>query len=168
MVKIICTSIGVLVGCFGFAQEQAPSHDSIPKSTLESFGYSGFMNSEEHSQFIAKYRLDYKFLAQLEGFYDTYVISDRFRVSLLGKLNITEKLYLLSGADIETVTNTSQGFEKLPPRIGIINGMGYDVNDNFMLEFRSSIQINKSKMGSFGEHFIPTPQVYTLGSKFKF
>ena len=123
MVKIIFSSIGVFVGCFGFAQEQVSSHDSIPRPTLESYGYSGFTNSEEHSQFIAKYRLGHKFLAQLEGAYDTYIISDRFRVSLLGKFNVTEKLYLFSGADIEAATNTSQGFEKLPPRIGILYGI---------------------------------------------
>ena len=47
-------------------------------------------------------------------------------------------------------------------------GTGYDVSENFMIELKSNVQLNKSTIGAFGETQIAMPSVYTIGSKWKF
>lgn len=134
--------------------------------TLEGFSYP-LSFGEEHSSFLINYDMSNKLDIQSENFYDTYVLSNRYRTVLLGKFYPTERLYLFSGLELEREAE-KYIFERLSPRVGFITGAGYEFQENIFIEARSNLQLNNSKMGSFGEPFIPTPRVHTLGGKFKF
>ncbi|MGB3150150.1 MAG: hypothetical protein WBB27_05760 [Maribacter sp.] len=95
-------------------------------------------------------------------------MTNRFRTNLIGKWYGNENLHFFSGLEIEMETNKYQRLKQMPPRIGFFSGVGYDVNSNFMIKAGSNIQINSYPMGTYGEYFIPMPQVYTLGGKIKF
>ena len=69
--------------------------------------------------------------------------------------------------DVEVATEDA-GTGLVPYRLGFVAGAGYDVSDNFMLEVKSNVQINKSSIGTFGETHVEMPTVYTIGSKWKF
>ncbi|PIB27086.1 hypothetical protein BFP77_13710 [Maribacter sp. 4U21] len=81
---------------------------------------------------------------------------------------MNKRLYLYSGLEIEAEINKYPHLKQPPPRVGLINGLGYEVNKSFVIEGGSNIQVNNSPMGVFGERDIPMPQVYTLGGKIKF
>jgi len=142
--------------------------DEFPSLTIHSFSYPLFLNGEQHSSFKLNYRITDSLQAELQGFYDTYLLTDRFRVSLLLKQYLTKKIYLFSGVEIEMEGAKSLLVYKRPPRVGFISAVGYDVTSDFIIEAKGNIGINKTSMGAFGEPSMAMPEVYTLGSKIKF
>lgn len=38
---------------------------------------------------------------ELQGGYDTYLLTERFRTNLVGKIYLNDKLYLFSGMDLK-------------------------------------------------------------------
>ncbi|MFS4493991.1 hypothetical protein [Maribacter sp. 2308TA10-17] len=148
--------------------EPSPTVDE-PKLTIDDFAYPRFMDKEEHASFMIRYQLTDNLQIELQSFYDTYLLSNRFRNSLALKRYLSKKLYLFAGVEVEIdFVKESKLLPKRPPRVGIISGMGYDVNRNFTIEAKSNIGLNQTSMGAFGEPFIAMPQVYTLGGKIKF
>lgn len=151
----------------GLANEPKPT-DGLK---LESFGYPVFLGGEQHASFRLSYMITNTFSADLSAFYDTYVLSNRFRSNILLKHYLNENWYLFSGMEAEYSIKKYPGLEsqkQVPPRIGIVSGIGYEVNKNFKVEARGNFQINSSSVGAFGEPLIPMPQVYTLKGKLKF
>ncbi|MBU2902841.1 hypothetical protein [Maribacter dokdonensis] len=120
-----------------------------------------------HKSFMVQYGVTKSLQLELQGFYDTYILSERFRSSLMVKYYLNKRLYLLSGLDAEIATENSE-VGQAPYRLGFVAGMGYDVTENSMLEIKSSIQLNETGIGAFGETQIEMPSVYTIGSKWKF
>jgi len=96
-----------------------------------------------------------------------HILSERFRSSVLAKVYLNEKLYLLSGFEAEVATEKA-GVGQTPYRLGFVAGAGYDINENFMIELKSNVQLNKSNIGAYGETQVTIPSVYTIGSKWKF
>lgn len=139
-----------------------------PGLSLEAFSYPLFLGGEEHGTFTLGYTFATPFKIELNGFYDTYRETNRFRSNLRIKSYLTDNWYLFSGGELEMDTNKYGLKENLIPRIGFISGVGYDVNNNFLFEAGSNLQINNSYMGAFGEHRVLTPQVYSFSGKFKF
>ena len=146
-----------------------------PKPTeglkLESSGYPIFLGGEQHSSFLLSYSITNTMKADLNAFYDTYLLSNRFRANMLFKNYLDQNWYLFSGMEAEYSIKKYPGLEsqkEVPPRIGVVSGIGYEVNKNFQVEARGNFQINNSSVGVFGEPLIPMPQVYTLKGKFKF
>ncbi|PIB25281.1 hypothetical protein [Maribacter sp. 4G9] len=138
---------------------------------LESFGYPIFFGGEQHSSFHLKYPITNTIRAELNTFYDTYILSDRIRTDIQLKKYLDDNWYLFSGIESEFSFNKYPGLEsrkQAPPRIGVISGLGYEVNENFTMEAQSNFQINNAPIGAYGEHLIPMPQVYTLKGKIKF
>lgn len=169
--KVLLTYFFVLIlGFIMQAQEQAiGTADAEPRVVVEDFSYPLFLNDEQHTSFKINFPISNTMQIELQEFYDTYLLTNRFRSSIALKQYLTEKLYLFAGAEIEIeYTKGPQVKSDRPPRVGIIGGIGYDVNSNFVIEAKSNIGINKTPIGAFGEPFIVTPQVYTLGSKIKF
>ncbi len=167
-VPLIVFFFSGLVGLYG--QEPKPDPLGLVKQnnlTIEGFSYPLFLDSEEHASFLINYDLFEEMDVLLEGFHDTYVNSNRFRTALLGRYYLTERIYLLSGLELEREAKKDGG-TPLSPRLGILSGAGYEVQENFFLEARANIQFNDSKLGSLGEPVIPTPALYSLGGKFKF
>ena len=138
---------------------------------LESFGYPTFFGGERHSSFHLKYPITNTIRAELDAFYDTYVLSDRFRTDIHIKNYLNENWYLFSGIESEFSFNKYPVLEsqkQAPPRIGIISGFGYEVNKNFTMEAQSNFQINNVPTGAYGEPLVPMPQIYTLKGRMKF
>lgn len=151
------------------AQETSPySINNGSRLHLEDFSYPQFMNGEVHASFLLNYRLTNKSLVEMQGFYDTYLLADRFRTSLVFKHYLTQNLSVFSGLELELERiKMPQWMEIRPPRLGAIGGLGYDVNSGFSLEAKSNIGINRTSMGAYG-YSAPMPKVFTLAGKIKF
>lgn len=148
--------------------EPSPLSDE-PNLTIDDFAYPRFMDREEHASFLIRYQLTDNLQVELQSFYDMYLLANRFRNSLALKRYLSKKFYLFAGVEVEIeFVKESKLLPKRPPRVGIISGVGYDVNRNFSIEAKSNIGLNQTSMGAFGEPFIAMPQVYTLGGKIKF
>ncbi|MFK7812197.1 MAG: hypothetical protein AB8B59_06860 [Maribacter sp.] len=162
----------LLVSLVVIAQEpedKVPLNPSSPYNWEHgSFSYADLGTGKEHSYFHITYQLNPKLFAELQVFYDSYTFSNRLRAELQLKRYLTQKLFVFSGLQIEAETMVMPGNRILPPRIGAKAGVGYDVNDNFLLEVKSNFQLNKSLIGVFGERQIRMPAVYTVSSKYKF
>ncbi|MFS4467686.1 hypothetical protein [Maribacter sp. 2210JD10-5] len=145
------------------------SSDSVKTGlSITGFSYPIFLNGEEHSSFAVEYRFNSKLAAELQGFYDTYLHANRIRGNVRLKYYLTKKLFVFGGPEVEGDQNKYIGLQVQPPRIGLIMGVGYEVDKNFMLEAGSNLQINNSPMGAYGEPLINMPSVWTLGGKVKF
>ncbi|MDF4204675.1 hypothetical protein PXD56_17020 [Maribacter sp. SA7] len=120
-----------------------------------------------HKSFMIQNGITKSLKLELQGFYDTYILSERFRSSVLTKVYLNEKLYLLSGLEAEVATEKA-GVGQTSYRLGVVPGAGYDINENFMIELKSNVQLNKSNIGVYGETRLAMPSVYTIGSKWKF
>ena len=103
---------------------------------------------------------------ELQGFYDTYLLTERFRSSFIGKAYLNEKVYLLSCLEVEVVTEYA-GKVEVPYRLGFVAGAVYDISDGFMIEVKSNVRLNNSNIGAFGEALVKMPSVYDKGSKWK-
>ncbi|PIB27085.1 hypothetical protein BFP77_13705 [Maribacter sp. 4U21] len=60
---------------YGFSQNRENASaisDAEPQLTLSTFSYPLFLDDEEHSFFLVRYRLSDKTSAELRTFYDTY------------------------------------------------------------------------------------------------
>ena len=167
----------ILGACLVFLQilsgqltEEPPKDygDSKNKLMIDGRSYPIFLNGEEHSSFLVRYNVLERLKLDLNGFYDTYLMTNRIRTNFLGKWYVQKNLYIFSGLEVEMEANKYSELKPMPPRVGFISGMGYDVNDNFTIEAKGNFQLNNSPMGAYGEYFIPMPQVYTIGGKLKF
>jgi len=150
---------------------EEPTTTTAPSSLIElSFSGNAYPISaigDVHKSFMVQYGISKSTQLELQGFYDTYLLTERFRTNLVGKVYLNDKLYLFSGMEVEAETGSYSNFIS-PYRLGFVAGAGYDINENFMIEVKSNVQLNNSSIGVFGESLIGMPAVYTIGSKFKF
>ena len=84
----------------------------------------------------------------------------------MGKVYFNDKLYLFSRNELETETGN---YGNVPSfyRLGFIEGAGYDVSDDFLIEVKSNVQLNSSSLSVLGESLIEMPSVYAIDNKFK-
>lgn len=148
-----------------------PLHDQ--PGSIEITGHNvSFANGEQHKEVSLEYPLNSHLNAQLEAFYDTYLLTDRLRISLKLKHYITNKTYGFFGAGIEAVVRDKSQILGLPlgsiPRLSVEGGLGHEVKEGFLIEAKGNFSVNKSNIGAFGEPFIPMPKIYSLGGKWKF
>jgi len=166
--------VGVLVVLFTtkmVAQTIEEQPETLPSSLLglsiSGHSYPVFLGGERHKNFSVVYGISKSTQLELQGFYDTYILSERFRSNLVGKVYLNNRLYLFSGMEAEVET-AKFGSMPSPFRLGFVAGAGYDITKDFMIEVKSNIQVNDSNLGVYGESLIKMPAVYTFGSKFKF
>ena len=141
---------------------------------IEDFAYPEFFTGEQHSWFKIGYQVADRFLLEIQGFYDTYRAGSRFRMPILAKNYFGKKAYFFSGIEYEFALGQTSNelspagdeIPKLKPRLGYIGGVGYDINEDFMIETKTNFQINESKLQTLGQG--QGKNVLTLGSKFKF
>ncbi len=164
--------VSILFGQLLFSQvvEEPIDEGMKPQNRLFIGGrsYPIFLNNEEHSAFLIRYTISERLKLDLNGFYDTYLMTNRVRTNLKPKWYVNDNLYLFSGMEIEMEANKYAQLRPMPPRVGLISGVGYDINGNLTIEAKSNIQMNSSPMGAYGEYLVPMPQIYTLGGKLKF
>ena len=155
----ICSSIV-------YGQETQVVPDSKAESqkplNVDSFSYPTFLNGERHASFLIDYGLSEALRIELEGFYDTYLLGDVFKVSIAPKWYVSKRMYFFSGMEMEKDLN-KYGNEPAPPRLDFMNGVGYDVDNNFLIEARHDLQFNKTGNGQF-----TAPVMFSIGGKYKF
>ncbi len=155
------------------AQKIEEQPKTLPSSLLglsmSGHSYPVSLNGDIHKSFLVVYGISTNTKVELQGFYDTYLLTERFRTNFGGKYYLNEQLYVFSGMEMERATGN---FIRLPVpdsyRVGVVAGAGYDVSENFMIEIKSNIQVNNATIGLYGESLIKMPAVYTIGSKLKF
>jgi len=149
------------------AQEEEPVADGLllqeSKLTVNDFAYPLIpYSSEQHSNFAVSYKVSSDFLIQLQGFYDSYLLADVFKLPITAKLYVFDRFYLFSGVEIESERDKMQ-INLPPPQLKYKNGFGYDVQNNFILEFEHDLHFNKSIHGAYG-----TPSLFSLKGKYRF
>lgn len=150
------------------AQAVLGTVDNSDKSTISGFAYPLFVDGETHKSYMVSYAMHPKLKIEWEEFYNTYRTLHRVRNILRAKFNLDEKWHLFTGVEMEREIQPHSAIRPLPPRVGLLGGLGYEVNPGFVLEAGANMQINKSPMGAFGESVVPMPEVYTLKGKIKF
>lgn len=144
----------------------------VDRILLSGHAYPISALGEVHSSFTVQFPITPEFETKLEGFYDTFMYSSRFRTDLVLKGFFADRFYAFAGLQTERTAGrldesvSRNDWEK--PRNAFLFGTGYQVEENFFLEARANHQYNNSQMGSFREPFVPVPQVYMLRGKLKF
>ncbi|MGS0526914.1 hypothetical protein ACU8V7_18960 [Zobellia nedashkovskayae] len=128
----------------------------------DGFAYPVFMDDEIHLQYSIGYKLDDKFMVELQNYYDTYRVFDVQKVSIRLKNYVSDKLYFVNGLAMERELD-KHGFDTAKPRYIMTNGFGYDVNKNVMMEVNHDLNFNKSNLGAYG-----MPSLLSVKSKIKF
>ncbi|WP_299324473.1 hypothetical protein [uncultured Maribacter sp.] len=77
---------------------------SLTGISISGHAYPVSAFGDVHKFFMVQYGITSGIQLELQGFYDTYILSERSRSSLLGKFYLNEKLYLLSGLEVEVAT----------------------------------------------------------------
>ncbi|SFR91384.1 hypothetical protein [Maribacter stanieri] len=151
--------------------KENPPVSNLPSSliglSITGHAYPDSALGDVHKSFMVRYGVSKSLQLELQGFYDTYILSERFRSSVLAKVYLNERLYLFGGIEAEIATENA-GVGQTPYRIGFVTGLGYDVDPNLMIELKANIQMNNPSMGAFGEKHVVMPAALTLGSKWKF
>lgn len=167
MVRILFLCWFILFGTYNYAQERDINTDSTrvskSKLTISDFAQAQpFWSFEQHSNFVIKYGINSRFSLELQGYYDTHIFADVFRIPIIAKVYLTKRMYLFSGIEIESEKDKFN--LGLPPvQLKLKNGMGYDVNTNFQLQFVHDLHFNKSNVGIYGN-----PELFTFSGKIKF
>ena len=150
---------------------EEPPATNLPSSltglSITGHAYPASAIGDVHKSFMVQYGVSKSLQLELQGFYDTYILSERFRSSVLAKVYLNERLYLLGGLEAEIATENA-GVGQTPYRIGFVTGIGYDVDPNLMIELKANVQFNNPSIGAFGEKHVVTPAALTIGSKWKF
>lgn len=159
---VLFLSIGVKISGQDLGAEFDTASPFSDRLYTEGFAYPFVLEGETHSNFTVGLEFDPKFLAELQGFYDTYRLANVFDVSFRGKKYITDKFYIFSGMGAEFESD-KYGRQSPPIRLKIMNGMGYDFNQKFFLEAKRELHLNQSNYGNYA-----TPNLFLLSSKYKF
>ena len=140
------------------------------KLQIESFAYPLFFGNEQHTSFKINYLFNSNLQANINVFYDTYALSNRLRTSFNLQKNISEKLYIFGGLELEQriAVNKQINGSLTRNRYSANTGFGYHVKENLTLEAKANFGLNKSAIGAFGEPSIETPKIFTLNSNWKF
>lgn len=125
------------------------------------------MGVEQHKELGATLQLDKNLEVDLQLFYDTHLLENRFRTSATVRYQVTKKIYVIGGAELETRLGHGKNASNLPARPSATLGFGYEVSNDFYLEAKGNFALKNNVMGAYGEAF-PMPQIYTLGGKVKF
>ena len=128
----------------------------------KNFSYPAFMDNEMHTQSTLGYELDEKFLVELRNYYDTYRDVDFYQLALEFKYYPTDNFYLVNGIRMERALSKYDN-EVPKPQFMMTNGVGYDVNKNFMMEARHDLNITKEKNKAVGKS-----SMFSVLSKIKF
>lgn len=145
---------------------EEPSENTLGVSrwSYDGFSYADFGTQEQHSYFSVGYQLTPKLQAELQGFYDTYRTSDVFDLSVRLKWYASQKMYLFSGVGLQIEQKKVSGQSPaliMPARM--LNGVGYDLNNNMQLEAVHNLNFGANSSGSNG-----TPSLLKVKGKYRF
>ena len=147
--KIVITQLCLLFGLIVLGQETNVDNTPIPPISISSIGYQNFYNDEQHSQFLMDWRVNEKNSLMINGYYDTNLLGDVFKTQLLFKREIVEKFYIFSGVEMG-MERTIIGGAASRLNYKVINGIGYQIQDNFMIEAISESILGTQNFGGYG------------------
>ncbi len=159
---LIVSNLTALLG-----QGTPDQHTTPPKnSVLVGRAYPTGALREIHASFLYEHSFSDTFVAELQGFYDTYALGNRFRAMALLKWKVHHKWSLLSGLHVESELT---GFNKNKghTRVGFVSGVEYRLMENILLDAKIDFQLNNASIGAYGEPKIQMPQLYSVGGKIK-
>ena len=141
-------------------EETSPTNSlsSLTGLSISGHAYPVSAIGDVHKSFMVKYGISKSTQIELQGFYDTYLLTESFRTNLVSKVYLNDKFYLFSGMELEAETGSYINVPG-PYRLGFIAGTGYDISENFMIEVKSNVELNNSRIGVFGESLIEIPAV---------
>lgn len=80
---------------------EEPPITNLPSSltglSIIGHAYPASAIGDVHKSFMVQYGVSKSFQLELQSFYDTYILSERFRSSVLAKVYMNKRLYLLGG-----------------------------------------------------------------------
>lgn len=152
-----------------FTEEEPPSNSQSQLFSLSTsgHGYPVTAIGNIHKSFMVLYVISRDTQLELQGFSDTYLITERIRTRLGGKVHLNDTLYVLSGMEVETDTGNYNRALSLY-RLVFVAGAGYDVSENLMIELKGNVQMNNANNGVCRDSLIEMPAGYTIGSKLNF
>lgn len=101
-------------------------------------------------------------MVNLKGFYDSYLLSDVFRLTVKAKYYLNDKLYFSSGMGAEFERNHENN-GTATPRLYLLNSVGYNIKEDLNLEAKHELQIKKSGFGNYA-----VPNLFSIHGKYKF
>lgn len=131
---------------------------------IDGFSYPDFGDGTAHKNFGLYYPIANSIGIRLQGFYDHHGFSERFRLPIVLKKDISDKTYILGG--VQSEWNFLEGTGK--PRIDLLMGVGHKVKNNITIEgimqypLLNSSSVNPLGSGKAGASFL------NIGSKLKF
>lgn len=132
----------------GFILTAQEPVEEASKWKYDGFSYADFGTGEEHSNFSLLYKVNPKLQVELQGFYDTYRVSDVFDVSFRVKWYPVKKIYLFSGLGTQ-VQGLKLGASLPRMSAYMMNGVGYEPTNNISIQAVNDINLNKNS-GSSG------------------
>ncbi|MBG6129532.1 hypothetical protein IWQ47_001165 [Aquimarina sp. EL_43] len=137
--------------------------DKKSKLAIGGFSYSGLSSREQHAYFTIDYKVNSNLFIELQGYNDTYLSADVFKMPIRGKLQLTNKFHFFSGLEIELTRNVDIHDIEVPLQTKFIYGMGYDFDTNFSLEVNHNLNFGTSEFGYYG-----TPNLLYVRGRYRF
>ncbi|QWX84683.1 hypothetical protein H0I23_03285 [Cellulophaga sp. HaHaR_3_176] len=161
MVKLLLP-LSFLLTTVGLYAQEKPISNNLESLSVSSIGYANYYNDEQHSSFIVDWNINDKNALMLKGYYDTYTTGDVFKSQIIFRKPILKKLYVSSGVEMN-VERTVIGGINNTKNFKTLNGIGYEVQDNLLIELMSETVIGKQ---NFNNNY--SGSLIRLGTKLKF
>lgn len=140
--------------------------------------YPDFLFGEKHAWLLIGYSITGSTAVEIQAFYDKYVMEERLRVPLTVKQYFGSKWYVFSGVEYDFLLTSMENLDaiqqnitkpQIKPRLDYLGGVGYDVQEDFMLDVKVNQQINDSKLHYFGQKTnTGRNSLLTIGGRYKF
>ncbi|WP_109853228.1 hypothetical protein [Aquimarina sp. AU58] len=165
VIGVVCSVF--LSGKQIYAQEKETDANGVAdkksKLAIGGFSYSGLSSREQHAYFTIDYQVNSNLFIEIQGYNDTYLSADVFKMPIRGKLQLTNKFHLYSGLEIELTRNVDIYDIEVPLQTKFIYGMGYDFDTNFSLEVNHNLNFGTSEFGYYG-----TPNLLYVRGRYRF
>ncbi len=162
MLKLF-VSLVLFSSCVVFSQSKSSNNHifNIESVYINSFGYTGYANDEQHSNFTVDWRVNKNNILMINGNYDTYSLGDISKFQLIYKKKITDKLSTFTGYEKSMQRDVFSG--NTSENSNAVIGLGYDVQDNMSIQV-----INQTRIGNQNSSNLDIGSLLKLGTKLKF
>jgi len=128
----------------------------------EGVSYTDFTNTHEiHKNFTLDYKISSSVFLEIHGYRDKYATVDTFGGHFIRRKYVTNRLYMYTGVQAEFAVDY-QGTMSMS-YLESLNGIGYDVTDNFSMRVEKSFGLSKGLQNGYSN-----PSPFTIRNTFKF
>jgi hypothetical protein len=128
---------------------------------VNSFGYKGYANDEQHSNFVIDWSVNNNNSLMIRRNYDTYSLGDISKFQFVYKKKITDKLSAFTGYEKSMQRDVFSG--NTSDNSNAVIGLGYDIQDNMSIQI-----INQTRIGNQNSSNLDIGSLLKLGTKLKF